>query len=592
MRLMLKNIFLILLFSNLLQGQLVEDFSDGNLNSNPTWLGDVNDYTVVDGMCRLNALDAGTSSIFTAVDFPDSLQWDFYFEINTSPSSGNFSRVYLGVDDLDLNSASGLFLQLGESGSDDAISLFQMDQGSMSLLAKGTMGAIASRPDVNVRVVLDASGFLRLFAGYDSSTSLAIEMETVVDFDPSQAQYFGLYNTYTGSNVMNYAYDDIRIKAFEPDITPPTLTEVTVVSPSELQLTFDENIALDMLDVGQFSIVPQATIASISSIDDPSNQLVVLLEEPLQSGPEYTISMTNISDLEDNVADELTQSFLVAVAPASGDIVVNEIMFNPIGSGEDYVEVLSVSDKILQLQGMVLLNTGNDRQAIVEGNIILRNGDIAAFTEDKEDIVNRYPLGGAPMFIYENDIPDFNNGDGNITLLVNGVTIDSFDYDEDYHFNLIDDVEGVSLERINPLGPSNNPDNYQSAAATVGYGTPGRMNSNLIVTNPGDKAFTIPNETFSPNLDGDDDILAIQYTMEKPGFVANLKVYDSKGFLIRDLYNNELLGGEGVLYWDGQDNDGSIGNIGIYVIYADIFHPDGDRMTFKKSVVLADFLGK
>jgi hypothetical protein len=570
-------------------GQLMDDFSDGDLSNNPAWEGDVDDYQVIDGQCRLNANGAGTSFIYTPVVFPDSLEVNFYFEINTNPSGGNFSRVYLALDQTDLSQASGLYLQLGEGGSNDAISLFELNNGSETLLASGTMGAIASRPDVNVQLIIEASGFLTLLAGYDSNPVLTVDLETMVNFDFSEGVYFGLYNTYTASNVQNYAYDDFSIQAFIPDTQAPELVEVNVISDNELEVTYNESLIQASIDPEQISIDPTIPIQTIVRMGIEGNTFRLILGEPLISGPEYTLTIAGVEDLNGNISSAQNASFFLAVAPGPGDIILNEILFNPVGSGSDYVELFVLSDKILRLDGMEVLNRDNERRTVIASEGIYRKGDFILLTEDVTNILDQYPSNDPQAFI-ENDLPDFNNANGNVSILINGIVIDSFDYDEDFHFNLIDDVDGVSLERLNPQGPSNSSDNWQSASSIVGFGTPGLENSNQVVTNPGDEAFTIEPKTFSPNLDGDQDNLVIQYAFEKSGFVANVKVFDNRGALVRDLYNNELLGTQGTLFWNGQDNDGKIGNVGIYIVYIDAFHPDGDRMTSKQSVVLADFL--
>ena len=50
--------------------------------------------------------------------------------------------------------------------------------------------------------------------------------------------------------------------------------------------------------------------------------------------------------------------------------------------------------------------------------------------------------------------------------------LDAFSYDKDMHFELINDAEGVSLERIDQNAETNNAFNWHSAAETVGWGTP------------------------------------------------------------------------------------------------------------------------
>ncbi|MEX2379611.1 MAG: hypothetical protein WD530_02640, partial [Vicingaceae bacterium] len=77
-----------------------------------------------------------------------------------------------------------------------------------------------------------------------------------------------------------------------------------------------------------------------------------------------------------------------------------------------------------------------------------------------------------------------------------------------------------------------------------------------------------------------------------PGNVGNVRIYDRNGRMIRNLVNNELLGLQGTFKWDGITEENSKARIGVYVIYFEVFNPNGDQKVYKKSAVLAGFLGE
>ena len=55
--------------------------------------------------------------------------------------SANFGRLFLSADNEDLsNCQNGFYIQLGESGSSDAIRLFKMSDGNSTLLCAGSDG--------------------------------------------------------------------------------------------------------------------------------------------------------------------------------------------------------------------------------------------------------------------------------------------------------------------------------------------------------------------------------------------------------------------------------------------------------------------
>ena len=134
------------------------------------------------------------------------------------------------------------------------------------------------------------------------------------------------------------------------------------------------------------------------------------------------------------------------------------------------------------------------------------------------------------------------------------------------HHSLLRVTKGVSLEKINLYG-GNEASNYHSAASSVNYGTPAYQNSQFLEEKRAKSAFEISPEIFSPDNDGFEDILQINYQMNEVGYQLNLIIYDSRGRKIKHLVQNELLGTEGVFFWDGQDEDFQKADLGIYILW-------------------------
>ena len=64
-------------------------------------------------------------------------------------------------------------------------------------------------------------------------------------------------------------------------------------------------------------------------------------------------------------------------------------------------------------------------------------------------------------------------------------------------------------------------------------------------------------------------------------------IFDAQGRMVRSLDNLELLAGQGSFLWDGSTDDERKARIGIYIIVAEIFTPQGDTITEKHTCVLA-----
>ena len=174
-----------------------------------------------------------------------------------------------------------------------------------------------------------------------------------------------------------------------------------------------------------------------------------------------------------------------------------------------------------------------------------------------------------------------------VALNFQGNVVDEVKYKDDWHFKLIDNDEGVSLERIDPAGPSQNETNWHSAASTAGYGTPTYKNSQYKLLNGINATIGVTPKIFSPDNDGRDDIATIQYEVTEHGYVANITIFDAAGRPIRSLVRNGTLGLKGYWNWDGLDDKGNKLPVGTYIIFTEIFNLQGKKDRFKSTVVLA-----
>ena len=310
------------------------------------------------------------------------------------------------------------------------------------------------------------------------------------------------------------------------------------------------------------------------------------------SGTPYQLAILNIEDENGNAIIPIAEPFIVTVFPNIGDLAISEILSDPYSGGSDFVEIFNKSDKYLNLNGLIISNLAKDEQKSIDQDIDLLPGEYLCFTEDKEFLISTYPTHNADQIV-EVDLPSFNNYSGNVSLSHSSAStdyIDQFDYYEGLHFELLDDTEGVSLERISLTADTQSEDNWHSASTIAGFATPGMVNSNALPTVISDGEFELVEKVFSPNSDGDNDFLIINYKLDKPGYVANVKVFDDEGFEIDQIVSNGLLATEGLITWNGTTSEGSISQIGLYIIIAELFHSDGEIKNFKKVCVLADFI--
>ena len=580
--------------SDRISAQLVDDFSDGDFTNGPSWTGDTDDFVVnINGELQLMAPEAGESSLFTTLSYPDTIQLDMTFRLEMSPSSSNFGLIYLGLDDLDPSVANGYYLQIGESGSNDAIKLYRLDNGSEILLATASDGAIASDPaQARISVTIYPDGLWSFSTDYGLSGFNELEFEVMDDTHSFNGlNIFGIYCEYTETRKENFFYDDISIMKFEQDETGPLLTNLSVTGDKTILLSFNEKIDAVTAENLDNYIVDQGLGSPSGAISD-GVKVFLTFDNTFLSGTPYQLAILNVEDENGNAIIPIAEPFIVTVFPNIGDLAISEILSDPYSGGSDFVEIFNKSDKYLNLNGLIISNLAKDEQKSIDQDIDLLPGEYLCFTEDKEFLISTYPTHNADQIV-EVDLPSFNNDSGNVSLSHSSAStdyIDQFDYDEGLHFELLDDTEGVSLERISLTADTQSEDNWHSASTIAGFATPGMVNSNALPTVISDGEFELVEKVFSPNSDGDNDFLIINYKLDKPGYVANVKVFDDEGFEIDQIVSNGLLATEGLITWNGTTSEGSISQIGLYIIIAELFHSDGEIKNFKKVCVLADFI--
>ncbi len=581
-----------------LPAQLMDDFSDGDIESTPSWSGDTEDFMVnADGQLQLDANIPGESHLYTQVMFPDSVRWSGYALFDFAPSANNNGAIYLAIDNTDITLANGYLLRLGENGSDDAIRLIRLDAGEETLLASGSLGAVGGDPaEFSYQITYDSQGLWTGLFGYNGA--FPVEEFSILETSHlmSSLQYFGVGTKVTSSNVDNIFFDDFIIEEDLPDTTAPSLVSINVVDPQTLEVLFDE--PMDMLSLSQTSnyfLSPGGQLPTQVLLDEESPLSATLTYDPaLLGSTQYMLMVGGCTDLAGNVMLDAFLSFLIPESPQEGDLHLSEILFDPYIDQSDFVEIYNSSDKVISLNGVYIENQDKNERNSIEGDLIMLPQSYLAISPDTAMLKLEYAVPVEAKFT-EQDIPSFNNSDGNFSIGSNvsgtDVTYESFDYDEDFHHSLIDDTEGVSLGRLSYISEANSQTNWISGTENTRYATPGYANSGSInLLTPLDDFVELESKVFSPNGDGDTEMLTLLYELDKEGYLASVQIYDYRNQLVHQLSNNQLIASKDFMIWDGVYADGTKAPVGPYIISISVFHPDGEVMNKKLVAVLADFL--
>lgn len=323
------------------------------------------------------------------------------------------------------------------------------------------------------------------------------------------------------------------------------------------------------------------------------NEIKIALAAPAQEGKVYQMTMNGMTDCAGaSAGNNNTARFGLSSPASANDIVINEILSEPVTTGAEYVELYNNSLQTFDISTLMIANrnsagTPSSITRISTTPYLFFPGDFIVLTRDPAATIRDYPFADADRIRMMSTMPSIPNDKG-FVLLMNqqGDIIDEVNYDKSWHFSLIKDKKGVSLERISYSGPSDKI-NFHSAAKNMNYGTPGIKNSQNRPDADPTATFDLSPEIFSPDNDGTDDFLTISYAFSNPGYVTNIKIFDAAGRLVRYLEKNSVSGRKGYYRWDGLDDKNQPLPQGIYLIYFESFNESGKKVMHKKNVVLA-----
>lgn len=386
------------------------------------------------------------------------------------------------------------------------------------------------------------------------------------------------------------------VKGTNPDLQKPLIEDLWVIDSSTIKLFFSEK-----WNSGQFSNFTFTVDNGMGLINDfvlpntEPNYLTLNLPIKMEEGILYTLTISGLNDCVGNtIEDNTTIQFGLPQSIEIGDLIINEVLFNPRTNGYDFVELYNKSDKILSSRSLIIEEDDALNGEITEfsnlistGKLILPKGYMV-LTENPDYVKNEYMSKGPQTFLKVSGMPNYLDDKGVVVIRRNNdlVVLDSFAFDKNWHFKLLDDENGVSLERISFEAITQLQSNWHSAAQSVGFATPGYLNSTALNLSLEEEFVVVP-EIFSPDQDGFEDFTTINYTVDDFNYVANISIFDIRGRLIRRLVKNETTAQNGFFTWDGIDENGEKADVGIYIISAEFFDTNGNVKKMKGKCVVA-----
>lgn len=380
---------------------------------------------------------------------------------------------------------------------------------------------------------------------------------------------------------------------FEPEEN--IVFQASATSENVIEVVF--NVAVNPLSAANPNqyLINDGDIQVLSINQSTSNQGVLLLEvnPALNDEDIYLLEIWGLEDCYGNEIDFISTNVFLGLPPNPGDLVINELLYNPFTGGADFIEIYNRSGRAVNVSNMsiVRFNVNNPDEIThstraSRSTLIMPPNSYFVFTADRENILENYVVKN-PEHLFEVNIPNFPNSNAIAGIVLNDtMVLDKLAYRTNWHFELLDNDRGVSLERIDPDRPTQDRNNWKSAAKGEGWATPTFRNSQFFQSEFNESMAWVEPTVFTPDGDGYKDFTQIFYKVDKTGFVANVSILDAVGREVKIVAANQLIPTEGKWTWDGLNKNGEKAAIGIYIVLIDLFSPDGKRKIMKEKVVL------
>lgn len=293
-----------------------------------------------------------------------------------------------------------------------------------------------------------------------------------------------------------------------------------------------------------------------------------------------------------------TKKFQQIALPDSASLVFNELMFEQSDSAAEYVEIINRSDSgiILSKIAVTALKSDGSWNKLLKfpEGYVLKSHEMIVITPDTALLRKHHPCAGRGN-IFQASWSALNNTSATLVIVETsfGKIIDKVRYSAAWHHPLLVDEKGVALEKIHPDLSSADSSSWHSAATACAYGTPGQVNSQYtdrLEEPEGEGEFSADPVCFTPNGDGNDDYCYFRYHLPQGGYIGKVMITNLHGESVCGLSGQELLSEAGYFCWDGLTYEQKRADPGIYIAYAELFHPlKGKMLRFKVPVVISLF---
>jgi len=379
------------------------------------------------------------------------------------------------------------------------------------------------------------------------------------------------------------------VSGVNPDVIFSGIENVFPDDSSTIKIRFSETIIDLNNKIGSIEL-EGTKIDTILNSDPLLRDYIIIPGEPLKHGRICTITVGDeVTDFAGNRMEKNEFRFGMTEPVRKGDILFNELLFNPFPEEPDFIELYNCSDRIINVSDLMLVSVNDelhDTSSVVlvsKENHCLLPCNYNVITTNKKLLLERFSL-SVPDNIFEvPSLPSMPDAKGHLILYDRSLEkIDEVFYDEKLHYSLLNGYEGISLEKVRTNSISTDKTQWHSASESAGWGTPGAANSVLIEHPESGDKINLSSTKITPDNDGNEDFLVIDFKLAGLGNVISIDVFDETGRFVKRLTDNLLSGPEASIVWNGTAGDEKLVSTGIYILLITVFDEKGKSERWKR----------
>lgn len=285
--------------------------------------------------------------------------------------------------------------------------------------------------------------------------------------------------------------------------------------------------------------------------------------------------------------DTLRRRFYRSVG--SSVVRINEILYDPLPNGAEFVELVNVGEDTVTLEGWLLHDLGSSSDTLRIGTALrLAPNQFAVLGWDSSLLVAYAELQGSSSVYIGTPALTLNNaGDGIVLRDPNGVAVDSVSYDPTWHDPAVGSARrGRSLEKLHPLLPSSERSSWSTCAAPVGA-TPGAPNSIAVPSLPDGELTASPNPFRLSAAERQYCVISYRLPFQKA--LVTVRIFSDEGACLRTLLLAAYSAAHGHVAWDGRSDRGELVPPGPYVVLVEAQEAGGAGRYEAKAVVVIGY---